>query len=334
MIKNLLHGAAGIALLAAALSAQAADPAMHEAARAALRSGHYDRVVQLTSEIAKTEPATALNWYRMAIAAHRASDPSLARDALARAERADPSLAFASTPQRVEKLRADIREAMSTAPEATTTAVATPAPVVAPPGAADIDPIATAAAAVVGQQLQGMQQAIDRRLDKISQDLSAVNTNQAAAVKAANWERAVWIVGVLLAILVGAGGFTLILDRAAKARRENDLRKLAELPLQQLIAATRDANALLLQRLERHGHRETDLYTQVARTQPSLERESGRSGVSVSKLTEGKALADVAHPMQAKSKVLGRSDAADVHREATRRALSAAAGESRPKLAA
>lgn len=139
---------------------------------------------------------------------------------------------------------------------------------------------------------------------------------------------------MLLAILIGAAGFTLILERAARIRRENDLRKLAELPLQQLITVARDANALLLQRLERHGHRETDLYTQLARAHPSLERESGRSRVSMTEWTDGKVLADVPHTMQQKSKVLGRSDPAELHREAARRALSAATGEGQAKLAA
>lgn len=333
MKKHLLLAAVSVVLFAAALAAHAADPAMNEAARAALRDGDYARVVQLTSEIAKTEPDAALNWYRMAIAASRSGDPARASEALARAERADPALRFASTPQRVEKLRADIRAALAQASAAIDEAAAAPAPT---PSVAtqEVDPGATASVAIVGQQIQGMQQALDKRLDDIAKELSAVSSNQAAAVRASNWERAAWIIGFLVAIVMCAALIALYMERAARARRQAELRSWAQLPLQQLVALTRDTNALLMQRLERHGHKDTDLFTQLLRSQPALERESGRSPVSIAALTGGKLLADVNHPLQGKAKVLGHSDPGELHRSVAARMVRQPGEESQAKLAA
>lgn len=328
---TLLQRVAGAVLLATAcVAAQAADPSMNEAARLALRIGQYERVVQLTSEIARTEPGSALNWYRMAIAAARSNDPALASDALSRAERADPTLKFASTPQRVQKLRADIDRALEAAakaeadvPEATASAAA-PARPQAAEVTPEVDPAALAAVAGLSQQIQGMQQTLDRRLDGLSRGISAVNANQAVAVKAANWERAAWICGMLLAVLACAGLIAVFMERAAKARREGDLRNLAQLPLPDLIAATRDVAALLAQRLERHGHKETEVFVQLSRCLPSLERETGRARVPLDALTDGAVLADTAQALQPRAKVLGHSDPGELHRQVAARAVESA----------
>jgi hypothetical protein len=342
MFKHVLQQAAGVVLFACAMAAQAADPAMNEAARAALRDGNYAKVVQLTAEIAKTEPDAALNWYRLAIAAARMGDPVRAGNALAQAERVDPSLRFASTPQRVEKLRAEIRAALAqgAAPADTAPApvmvAAGPSPAASASPSASLqedDPSATAAVAVVGRQLQGMQEKLDQRLDKLAKDLSAVSVNQAAAAKASSWERAAWIVGFLMAIVASAAMIAVYLERSVRARREAQIRNLAQLPLLQLVATTRDANAILLQRLEQHGHKDTDLYAQLVRSQPALERESGKSRVAISPFTNDKLLVDTNRPLQPKAKVLGHSDPGELHRSVAARVLQQN-DEGREKLAA
>ncbi|MEJ8837699.1 hypothetical protein [Ramlibacter sp. AN1133] len=328
----LVRLAAGAALAAAMLAAHAADPAQHEAARLALRNAQYDRVVQLTTDIARTEPNAALNWYRMAIAAARTNDVARAADALARAERADPTLRFASTPQRVEKLRADIREGLQRPQPAAGTVGAPPLPA-SPADGSDIDPGAVAAVAAMAQQLQGLQESLDRKLDGLTKGMSQVNANQVAAVHAANWERAAWICGVLMAVLACGGLLALLMERAAKARRQSDLRDLARLPLEELMVATRDAAAILGQRLERHGHKDTELYVQLGRLMQPLERETGRARVDVATMVDGVLLVDAPNPLAEASKVLGRSNPQDLHKQVAQRAL-ARTSQSQQQLAA
>lgn len=314
---------AGAALAAAALTANAADVADHEAARVALRDRQYTQVVQITGEIARSEPNSALNWYRMAIAAFRTGNVQLAADALSRAERADPSLGFASSPQRVAKLRSDIQQLQPAAAPGIGMAAGTAA------ADEEIDPGATTAIAAVGQQLTKLQDTMERQLKALDSKVGTVATRQEAAVRASNFERAAWVVGFLLVVLGAAFGIALIFERAARARRQSDLRNISKLPLQDVICVTRDIHALLMQRLQLHGHENSDLFVQMSRLVPALERESGRSRVSLSDLTRGEPLSDVAHPMQARAKVIGKSDPSEVHQAALSRALSTA-GLTRP----
>lgn len=292
-LAMMVAGCAGVA------SAQVVD--RNEAARQALRDGQYARAVVLTQQIAASEPESAMNWYRLAIAAVRTGQASLASDALANATRLDPELKFASSRERVEKLHSEIRGLQAAAASASAAA----------PAVVDPDPAAVGTA--LGQQLGGLQQHLDKRFEGVSSEIAAMRAKQEAAAQGSAAERTAWVVGFVVAVLVAAGMVALILDRAARARRENDLRDLAALPLPQLIAAARDTSSLLLERLQMHGHTQSDLYVQIGRAMPALEREAGRAQTRLSQVTSGQALAGVAHEMLPAAKILGRTSGEDVH---------------------
>jgi tetratricopeptide (TPR) repeat protein len=313
--------AIGAALVCCSWAAQGAAPASttpigaiaaadlgsaKEEARLALRDGNYAKAAKLTSQIAVAEPDSALNWYRLAISSMRSGDPATAMNALTSAEAADPRLTFASSPQRFEALRAEIRDSL---PKAL--------------ASKELDP-----AALDGTQ-SGSLDAVTRQLgelggkiDRVNKSLGQMSDQQRAQAAASRVERAIWIVGFAAAALLASVLVVLGMDRAARLRRSNDLRDLSSMPLQQLIIASRDTTSILLQRLQTHEHQATEIYSVMQRVLPVLERESGRAVVRVGPLTQGKALADVAHSLGAKAPVLGRSNADVIHKQAVQAALA------------
>lgn len=206
----------------------------------------------------------------------------------------------------------------------TTAVTVTPAPV---PSSGAVAPEAVPDANVVA--LEGLSrrvEAVGARMDAMSRQIAvgARDSSAKAAAASASQERAVWIVSFLLLCLATGAFLAFLVARSVRRRAEANLTDLATLPLHKLIMLTRDTNAALLQRLQLHGHQNTDVFMTVQRSLPALERESGRSIVRVKDYSKDVALVDDTRELTPKSVVLGRGDARTIHQHALEGALAQA----------
>lgn len=318
MISRLL----AVSVLCAVLSAAHADD--NAAASAALRGGRYETVLALTKRVAISEPASAINWYRMSIAATRLGDTDLGALALTNARLQDPSLSFASTPQRVEALQADIDRGVGAAPsveqlsqdarelfrqEMATAAVPVPAPVPVPDA-----------------KLLQLVGSLGEKLDRVESGLGAANKGA--------WHVAQpWIVGFISFCVLLVGGFAVFISRRAKEIRESSekmrLSDVASMPLAKMIAFNRDHTEMLRQRLKHHGRQDTALVQAIGQYLPAVELEAGRVDVSIEVSAPGVMMVDDVEALEAARPVLGLADAGQLHQAALSRALGQFDGKNR-----
>lgn len=293
---------AALLLTAAGLGAAPAVSELDAQAREALRSGQYRQAIALTREITRVEPLSTLNWYRLAIAAERERDYALAARALHTAERLDPSLSFASSPERVQSLRAAITAGGGSyaAPEPAKAIGADEAPLSPAPAASSVpgavEPVPVALAA---------------------QAPSAVPA--VAPVGEPAWHGT--FVAYSLVVLASLVALVAALRRAARQLIRARKVDVATMPLDDLLVHCRDQLALLQQRLDYHGHQDTEIATVLGRLQPAFARECGRSRLSLENFKDDRPLADVKEPLPARIPVLGSSSAEQVHKDAVMQAL-------------
>lgn len=321
-------------ILAAALAFGAADRAVAaldvsaagEQSRLALRDGQYARVIELTQQIAQVDATLPLNWYRMAIAASRSQQYTLAHTAISRAEALDPLLRFATTPGHVERLKANIRAGLES--DLLAKAQAPALSLVAgslPPGPAGdaADPAAT------GQAVQTALTAVAGKLERLDESVKAATAAAAErdrrAADSAFYRLAPWVVGFVLLGTAVLAGATVYYRRSLQDLRQARADRLAAMPLDDLLRYSTDAASALQQRLKLHNHQDKDLFVQLSRVLPALERESGRSKVDVAKVAGTVPVADTTRELRPKDPVLGQVDPRKLHSSAAAAALGAAA---------
>ena len=318
----------------------AASPAVtHDQARELLREGKYGQVVAITRQLSLADPSHALNWYRMAIAASRTGEFELASEAIARAQALEPRLTFASTPGHVERLKATIQRGLvgggpaaavgPTAPAAAgaAPAIATVPPSTAAPGAQQpvfdpqdpLDPAATVAA------VQATMREVSRKLETLDASVraNARTVEQAQAAWASNTLRDVgpWLVGFLLLVLSGLAWLVVRLRHNLTELRRARADKLATMPLDDIMRYTLDATSTLSERLKLHNHADKDIYVQLQRVLPALERECGRARTDVQAATRGIAVLDTTADLRPKDPLLGHADPRSLHSMAASAAL-------------
>lgn len=302
---------AQVLLLASSISVAAPSLSELDAqAREALRTGQYQQTLAVTREITQVDPSSALNWYRMAIAAEKQRNFTLAAKALQAAEKLDPSLAFASSAERVQTLRALIEAGVSSQAQAGVAADATAAsplarePAAAAPRTTPADPAGVSQREPAPGSAPGSAGAQGRD--------ASVDGLQA-------WYFQFTSVGLMLlaslAVLVRA--LMHATRRFIHARNVD----VATMPLDDLIAHCRDNLALLQQRLDYHGHKDTELAALLTRLQPAFARECGRSRLLLERLKTDQPLADVKQELATRIPVLGASSAEQVHKDAVQLAL-------------
>jgi len=297
--------------LAASLGATAAPSDLDAQAREALRNGQFRHTIDLTSEITRTDPLSTLNWYRLAIAADKERDFALAARALYTAERLDPSLSFASSPERVQALKSSIAAGggvfVAPAPGKATGADEA-APTRAPERAEAFAPENKVLAAIA---------ALEREVRARPQPDASVGLGVFGMESS-------WVVGFIALALCVLTALLVALQRAAA--RLIRLRKVnvATMPLDDLIVHCRDELALLQQRLDYHGHQDTEIAAMLGRLQPAFARECGKSRIALEPLKDDRPLADVKAQLPARVPALGNLSAAQVHKDAVQQALQQA----------
>lgn len=295
----------------------AVNPQLDEQARDALRTQNFPLAVQLTKQILKDDPSSALNWYRLSLSSLRLSDVAMADHAIRKAKLLDPTLSFASSPEKVLKLEQSI--ASNLRAERSLTEI-----VPGPLGQAD-----NAAAIVQVAQSPAVDDALRQELAEMSKSLAQtnqmVNELHKGTKDSLQLTGAWYIVFIVGMLLIGVlAGYLLDLAKGwmGSKRKSKDNSRQSSLPLQSMIEGLRDDTARLIQRLEIHGHSSSELYTVVTRMLPALERESGRSKVDVRAQTSGLVMKDLNRKLQAKSPVLGDAPAKDIHKMVAQRLVS------------
>ena len=304
-----------VLVLAGAVSHAVGTADLDAQARDALKNAQYRQAISLTREITRVDPQSTLNWYRMAIAAEKERDYALAARALQTAERLDPSLSFASSPERVALLKANI----------TAGGGIIPAQVLARADGAEDDALQANPAKPAGGNPQNAPVA-----DKgaggapaapAPEGVAAAGLALPAAVAPAEpgWTAALvgyslLLVGVLVALL-------LAIKKAASSLARRRTVNVATMPLDDFIVHCRDELALLQQRLEYHGHQDTEIAVVLQRLQPAFARECGRSRISLEHFKDDRPLADVKQQLPTRIPVLGPTSAAQVHMDAVQQAL-------------
>lgn len=298
--------------------AQARD----EDAAVALKERRYERVIVITKRVAITNPGSASNWYRMAIASARLGDYGVADAALKEARKNDPSLKFASTPERVSKLQSDINSGLN----ASTAALPTPAPV---PAEADdqIDPSATRATAAESAVTLAMEK-METHLTAVEKLVGAMTAGQQATQSSGSQVQttiAIYATGFAVVSL----SFGLLLAYALRKQtgklQQAKIRDVVTMPLDELITFNRDNSFVLMERLVLHGHKETALYQSLVRSLISLEQESGKSRIDVKSIVHRVALPDTEKSLEPKPMILGKDDSKNLHQSAASAALARSA---------
>jgi hypothetical protein len=275
------------------------------AAREALRSGQYETVLRMTQQTAIAEPASAINWYRMAIAATRLGDKSLGALALSNARLHDPTLSFATSPARVTALQAEIDSG----------ATADLLPPVILSDAREmfgVEPVPTIAQSSAPQPPDTI---LIERMDAINSKRDQIGERAVTAQKQADWWQAAqaWVVGFFILCFSLGALIAVILDRQVKKMRQVRSQDIARMSLADMIVFNRDHTAMLRDRLYSHGHKETALMQSISRYLPVVELESGRANVKLQELTRGCILVDDASPLEPPRPVLGQIEPQKVH---------------------
>jgi hypothetical protein len=284
-----------------------------EKSRIALKSSDFPLVITLTQKIAQVDPSIAINWYRMAIAANRSGNMSLADKALQTAKKMDPSLSFASSPARVEKLEADIGAgtASSDVPGLEKEVV--------DPGTAASVAVSTVAAKTVSAEMERIASKIDAIGSRFSQleDTVKAPQGQVSLVR----DSAPWAVGFTL---LGIAAFSFIayaMRKQFEKSRAEKIKTVATMPLDELVTLSRDTAFILIERLTTHGHRDTLLYKSLVQALITLEAENGKARLDVKKIVSDTALADTQKEFSPKHMVLSKDLAQSIHATAARSAF-------------
>lgn len=304
-----------------------------EDAAVALKERRYDRVIVITKRVALTNPGSASNWYRMAIASARLGDYDVASTALKEAQKIDPSLKFASTPERVSKLQSDINAGLNTsmpipAPAPVAIAIAPkPTPLVQPtPVESDdqIDPSATRATAAESAVTAAMEK-METHLTTLEKMVAVLTAGQQSAPSSGSQVQttiAIYATGFAVVSL----SFGLLLAYALRKQttklQQAKVRDVVTMPLDELITFNRDNSFVLMERLVLHGHKETALYQSLVRSLISLEQESGKSRIDVKSIVNRVALPDTEKTLDPKPMVLGKDDSKHLHQSAASAALA------------
>ncbi|HWS28256.1 MAG TPA: hypothetical protein VN259_16975 [Xanthomonadales bacterium] len=133
-----------------------------------------------------------------------------------------------------------------------------------------------------------------------------------------------WILyGISMAVLILAALGVMVRSLAHATREYRRARQVevATMPLDDLIALCRDNLALLRQRLDYHGHNDTELAALLTRLQPAFARECGRSRLQLEDLKDGRPMADVTHELGTRIPMLGAFGPEQVHKDAVAQAL-------------
>lgn len=286
-LTNLAAGGVALALCCNAWAAPAAAPlaSYSHQASTALAAKDYKATLELSLRaMSEGEPSPQRSWYRMAIAHAHLGQFAQADGALSAAEKLDPKLSFATSPQRVQTLRdliragragppADVQEltpddadlagpAVEVRPAATTPAAAASAPAPAETPAYGVAPGAAAAASA-----------------PVATAATPVGATAPAPTAAVRVKLPTWVYLLLFAVLVlaGAACLVMILEKVEQVIQRRRARDLVRMPLPQLLLRLRDEVALTVRRLD--GHNETDSAVRLAlgKALPLLEMEAGRA---------------------------------------------------------
>lgn len=287
----------------------------NDVARDALREGRFEAVLSVTKRVAIQEPGSAINWYRMAIAATRTGDFALGALALSNAKLHDSSLSFASSPARVATLEAEISAAAS-----------------------DLSLASEEQSRV--ELLRTLK--IDEpptRIDPVPETAPVRTVQMDPPIQAAAPEVTFPLVSILaIALLIATSALLMVVARMVRehgrqfaaaeiARREEAMliaRNVAQLPLSRLIAFSRHHTILLRQRLIDHDRGGSALFQALGHYLPVLEAEAVRADVieDIRSILDGSALSDDMIAMEDARPVLGVDSAQSVHTSVLRRAFS------------
>lgn len=300
------------------ITSASATITVDQQARDALLAKNYPLASDLATQIIRERPESAINWYRLAIASTRMSNKEVAEEALKKAKAIDPTLYFASSPQRVELLERSIQTIGLSRNEAMPppgplpaggVGLTSPVPLMMPPPSLISDDV------IQQEVLHQEMIEIGKSLLKVNE--SIVNLNKSSASEKMTKKK--WILYGIGAIALGFIGFLggyfieIIGARARKRLAAKDDRQSSRRPLQEIVETLRDDAARLVQRLEMHGHSKTELYAITARLLPALEREVGRSRVNVPLATKGELLQDMAKRPEQRIADLGNSSPGEAH---------------------
>lgn len=285
----------GAAMMWMAAMASAANLTADDMAREALKNQDFVHASQYAKQAIAEDGRSALNWYRLSLASFRLGDRRAAADAIRQAKTIDPTLSFASTPSRVEKLEQSIAQMGG----------------ILPP---DLSTDAAAGDDAIRQELAVMSKAITQASKEVA-DLRQETSKTAAKNTVEPLHLAMY-----LALMLASGlmlGF--VGDKVIIAYRNWKQKDRSARPLKEVVEELRDDTARLVQRLEIHGHQNTELHSVASKLLPALEREAGRTAVNVRKQTTGVALEDIAVPLQERAPVLGTTSPRDLHKSVTAR---------------
>lgn len=304
-------------------------------ARQALKAGEYQKVLDLTPAIVAAEPASAVAWYRQAIAAERLGRFDLAAKSLSAARDIDPKMRYASSPERVEQLHQQIErgirssqpspdvEAPSYPPEKELKASAAQPPAgpaslaqaPAPPSAIgesathpspvnSVEPVAPMAASAAVAAVESPPVAPEHPIE-------TPNSSNPSGLAA-------WVIGFFIfavgSLLMAAQAFRRAFHRLSLERE----RCRSSMSLSELILDCRDAVAILDVRLLSEGHSDSELKQVSERLLPVLEREAGRAQPKAPALAPP---AGEVIDLTPRPPVLGRSDPASLHGRIARAAI-------------